>query len=294
MSESFFIKKTAFNDNGTLSQRAKNSFIVGPGELNGPAGVSRNSDLRIYGFGALKWGEGVNQNLIRLLENNACPEKVLGDYNPFHTPTTDPLELWYDYNPAIHLKLPKDEKDLGRGNGITLPVIGQPWFNVDNELLYIYTSSGWSILGDRTAMPEPSVTQQGWNYLGELLMEVEMGGDSGTIIKELTQDCGAGISLLGDNYSTYSAMPINTMAFKFSVNSYTKCNNNTLPINLSVIPHTNGQGSQSGTFYPDSTPDVAVRKESYQLQLDWSGAAGCTGAKSWIIGVHVLLDGYNV
>lgn len=145
MAETFLIKKTAFSDKGTTAERASNSFVIGPGELNGPGGSTRNSDLKLYGYGAPKWGEGINQNIYRILENNACPQKELGDYNP--------RTGLYDYDPSVDPLLPKDEFDLGIGNGITYPVVGQNWFNTTNELMYTYTlTNGWSSAGEGTTL----------------------------------------------------------------------------------------------------------------------------------------------
>ncbi len=129
MAETFFIKKTAFDDtSNNISERESNSFIIGPGELNGPGGISRKSDLRLYGSGSAKWGEGVDQNIFRLLENHACPRKVVGDPG-------------YDVNNPK----PKDEGDLGIGNGITVPVVGQPWFDTSSNKLFVYKVTGvWS------------------------------------------------------------------------------------------------------------------------------------------------------
>lgn len=160
MSETFLIKTTAFNDNGPIDDREAKSFVIGPGELNGPAGVARDTDLKLYGFGAPKWGEGINQNILRILENNACPAKELNDYNP----STGN----FDYNPAIDPLLPKDENDLGLGNGITVAFIGQNWFNLSNNLMYTYSYNG-----------SPSVL--GWNSAGEgatFFGDVNMGGNS--------------------------------------------------------------------------------------------------------------------
>lgn len=127
MSETFYIKKTAFDDNiFDLSTRESNSFIIGPGELNGPGGLNRDSDLELYGFGSIKWGEGVNQNLYRMLENFACPAKFAG------SPPVQVIPL-----------APADESDLGVGNGITNPVIGQLWYNTTNTTLYNYELTGW-------------------------------------------------------------------------------------------------------------------------------------------------------
>ena len=149
MSETFYIKKTAFDDNNfDLIQRDADSFIIGPGELNGPAGLARDSDLELYGFGSLKWGEGVDQNQYRLMESNACPAKVDGDF----LVGTDDAETYIPGNPgngsfltagSPALIVPKDERDLGIGNGITKPLIGQLWYNTSDSILYNYELSGW-------------------------------------------------------------------------------------------------------------------------------------------------------
>jgi len=137
MSETFLIKTTSFDIGGTIDERDANSFIIGPGELNGPGAPPerRNSDLKLYGFGALKWGEGVNQNVFRLLGNNSCPAKEIGDYNPATGNN--------DYDPGFDPLLPKDENDLGTGNGITIPIVGQNWFNTDDNATYVYLATGW-------------------------------------------------------------------------------------------------------------------------------------------------------
>jgi len=138
MSETFLIKNTRFDSSGSLEDKALKSFIIGPGELNGPGGQAKSSELRLYGLGSLKWGEGVNQNLLRLLENNACPAKEPGDYNP--------ASDLFDYNPLTMPILPKDERDLGVGNGITAPIVGQSWFNTDVELRYTFTGAKWKTI----------------------------------------------------------------------------------------------------------------------------------------------------
>ena len=144
MSETFYIKKTAFDDNNfDLTQRELDSFIIGPGELNGPAGLARDSDLELYGFGSLKWGEGVDQNQYRLMESSACPAKVDGDF----LVGTDDADgfvpgtgSFVTGSPAIIV--PKDERDLGIGNGITAPLIGQIWYNTTDNILYNNELSG--------------------------------------------------------------------------------------------------------------------------------------------------------
>lgn len=152
MSETFYIKKTAFDDNNfDLTQREADSFIIGPGELNGPGGLAQDSDLELYGFGAIKWGEGVNQNQYRLMESHACPEKVDGD---FLVGVDDP-DTYVPGNPGNGSFLsntgspqngavPKDMYDLGIGNGITESLIGQLWYNTTQGVLYNFEPAGWT------------------------------------------------------------------------------------------------------------------------------------------------------
>ena len=144
MSETFYIKKTAFDDNNfDLTQRETDSFIIGPGELNGPAGLARDSDLELYGFGSLKWGEGVDQNQYRLMESSACLAKVTGDFL-VGTDTADGFEPGTgSFDTGTDPITPKDERDLGIGNGITEPLIGQIWYNTFDKILYNYELTGW-------------------------------------------------------------------------------------------------------------------------------------------------------
>ncbi len=106
-------------------------FQIPPGTLNGPKGITANTDLRLYGEGSVEWGEGINENFYRLLENFACPPKP-----------SDP-------------NVPQDETDLGPGLGINNPVRGQLWFNTDVNLLYVYTGSQWLPAGGVISGPTP-------------------------------------------------------------------------------------------------------------------------------------------
>ena len=106
-------------------------FQIPPGTLNGPKGLTANTDLRLYGEGSVEWGEGINENFYRLLENFACPPKP-----------SDP-------------NVPQDETDLGPGLGINNPVRGQLWFNTDVNLLYVYTGSQWLPAGGVISGPTP-------------------------------------------------------------------------------------------------------------------------------------------
>lgn len=104
------------NTDGSLTLTLK------PGALNGPGGAQRDTDMRLYGMGALMWGEGVDENILRLTENFACDEKTS--------------------NPGV----PKDEGDFPAmivGLGINNPITGQTWYNKTDETLYVYTGAVW-------------------------------------------------------------------------------------------------------------------------------------------------------
>lgn len=155
MATVFSVKNTA----GTLN------ITLQPGQLNGPGGAVRTTDQRLYGLGALLWGEGVNTNILRLTENFACPQKELGDNLPAYLGGTGPFPNT-DYDPAIHPAAPKDEFDLGVGVGfgITTPLNGQSWFNTDSCRLVVFDEKedAWvSSGGVSTKASQPTVNQEG-------------------------------------------------------------------------------------------------------------------------------------
>ena len=114
------------NTDGTLS------LVMEPGSLNGPGSGTRDSDLRLYGMGTLLWGEGVNENILRISENWACDEKA-------GTPGT-----------------PQDEIDLGPGRGITTPLEGQTWWNKTIKQMYAYDGAAWKTISALYVSNDPT------------------------------------------------------------------------------------------------------------------------------------------
>lgn len=53
------------------SDPLRTGFSIVPGGLDGPGGIESHTSLRLYGRGALEWGESVDENLVRLNENFA-------------------------------------------------------------------------------------------------------------------------------------------------------------------------------------------------------------------------------
>lgn len=164
------------NTDGTLS------LVMEPGSLNGPGSGTRDSDLRLYGSGALLWGEGVNENLLRIAESWACEEK--------------------GGSPGV----PQDETDLGPGRGITTPLIGQPWYNKTTEELFIYNGTVWaksSSVGAGVTPPIPAVVGDLWydtsgtaNPCGTDQMVVYNGAIWVSVAVDYLSLCGG--TMLGD------------------------------------------------------------------------------------------------
>ncbi|MGI0076023.1 MAG: hypothetical protein ACREAU_01285 [Nitrosopumilaceae archaeon] len=89
-----------------------------PGVSNGPGSAQQTSDLKLFGLGTQRWGEGFDENFVRLIENFACPQKPSG--------------------------FPKDSTDLGVGNGINNPLPGQIWFNTTDSTLRVFDGVVWN------------------------------------------------------------------------------------------------------------------------------------------------------
>ena len=113
------------NTDGSLS------LTMPPGSLNGPGSGTRDSDLRLYGMGTLLWGEGVNENILRISENWACEEKAA-------SPGT-----------------PQDETDIGPGKGITTPLIGQAWYNKTTGQPHFYNGTAWRAMNGLYVADDP-------------------------------------------------------------------------------------------------------------------------------------------
>jgi len=149
------------------STDGSSNITLKPGALNGPGGSQRNSDLRLYGMGALQWGEGVDENVYRLMESFSCREKELGDHNPT---TGNP-----DYDPVTDPVLPKDDFDLGPGLGISVPLNGQSWYNDTRKLMYVYDSdiSEWKTLSGTFVNNDAPLNPQ----LGDIWYDTSGTGD---------------------------------------------------------------------------------------------------------------------
>lgn len=146
-----------------------------PGATNGRFSAHRDTDLRLYGEGVVHWGEGLDENFYRLLENFACPAKVTGDTLPEYMGGAGENS---DYNVNTHGPAPKSWHDLNDRNlGVNTPITGQLWYNTSSKVFYVYhenrdpkwVSLGGVAVGD-TAPQNPQIGDLWFNTVIPQLM----------------------------------------------------------------------------------------------------------------------------
>ena len=140
------------------------------------------TDLTLIGKGYAGFGEKLNENLVKLLENfnntTAPSNKVQG-------------QMWYDKtNNQINVYTGSKWKPVGSTtNSATAPtnsVLGDMWFDTTNTQLYVYTGSAWTLIGP-TTVAGSGVTQ----FTSEILED--NAGVNKSILKMVANDTVVGI-----------------------------------------------------------------------------------------------------
>jgi hypothetical protein len=134
----------------TLTDPLKLGFQIQPGAFDGPGGTNSNTSLRLYGRGALEWGESVDENLVRLTETfagatpplNPLPGQLWARIKYYvHDTSRSSSAGWYVFDPN------DKEWSLLNGSGIvptsqpTDPVIGSYYFDVIQDKLFRWDSA---------------------------------------------------------------------------------------------------------------------------------------------------------
>jgi len=164
------------------------------------------TDLTLFGKGYAGFGERLNENFIKVLENfnntTAPANKIQG-------------QLWFDQtNKQINVYTGAKWKPVGSTtNSATSPanaVQGDLWFDTANNQLYVYTGSAWTLIGP-TTIAGSGVTQ----VVTETVQD--NGGVFRSILKLVTQDTVVGvISNLAFTPSTTEANAVALTAAGFS------------------------------------------------------------------------------
>ncbi len=127
-----------------FSDPLRGGFTINPGGFNGPGGTSSASNLRLYGRGALEWGEAVDEDLLRIAENlNGATPPPFGVGGQlwlrtkfYRRDTNGPIVYWYRLdpdNPAVWQTAPTDflvNGGAGSATSNTAPAasIGAYWY----------------------------------------------------------------------------------------------------------------------------------------------------------------------
>lgn len=126
-------------------------FSIPPGGFNGPGGSVSSSTLRLYGRGALEWGESVDENMLRLAENFAGATAPLSPVSGqlwfstkfyYHNSAVAQPGGWYRYDPT---SVAANKWSLLNGTGIVdtvqppSPTIGSYYFS--GGVLYRYDTA---------------------------------------------------------------------------------------------------------------------------------------------------------
>ena len=140
------------------------------------------TDLTLIGKGYAGFGEKLNENLVKMLENfnntSAPNNKIQG-------------QLWFDQaNKRINVWTGDKWKPAGGpSNSASAPtnaVQGDLWFDTSNTQLYVYTGTAWTLIGP-TTVAGSGVTQ----VLTEVLQD--NAGVNRSILKLVTNDVVVGV-----------------------------------------------------------------------------------------------------
>jgi hypothetical protein len=141
-----------------------------------------STDLTLIGKGYAGFGEKLNENLVKLLENfnntSAPSNKVQG-------------QLWFDQtNKRVNVWTGDKWKPAGGPtNSTSAPanaVLGDLWFDTSNTQLYVYTGTAWTLIGP-TTVAGSGVTQ----FTSEVVED--NAGVNKSILKMVTNDTVVGI-----------------------------------------------------------------------------------------------------
>ena len=140
------------------------------------------TDLTLIGKGYAGFGERLNENLVKLLEN----------FNNTTTPSNKIQgQLWYDKtNNQLNVYTGSKFKPVGSPTPSTTQptnaVLGDEWFDTTNNQYYIYNGTAWTLIGPST------VAGSGVTQFTSEVVDDNTGVDK-SILKMITNDVVVGV-----------------------------------------------------------------------------------------------------
>ena len=140
------------------------------------------TDLALFGKGYAGFGERLNENVVKLLENFA---------NTSAPANKQKGQLWYDtLNNQIKVWNGSKFKPVGSStNASTSPTnanTGDFWFDTNNSQFYVYNGTAWTLIGP-TTVAGSGVTQASAQVVADDV------GVNKSILKFITNDAVVGI-----------------------------------------------------------------------------------------------------
>jgi len=200
------------------------------------------TDLALFGKGYAGFGEKLNENFVKLLENfnntSAPTNKIKG-------------QLWYDQNNnQLNVYTGLKFKPVGSStNGTTQPtnaVLGDTWFDTGNKQLYVYNGTTWTLIGP-TSVAGSGVTQ---------------------MITEVVQDD------TGVNKSVIKAVTNDTVVFVISETQFTPSSTETNAAALIAAGF--------ATVFKGITPSSSISDNRFQGTVDDSDKLGGIAAANYL------------
>lgn len=136
----------------TLTDPLMSGFTIQPGAFDGPGGSRAHTTLRLYGRGALEWGEAVDEDLVRLAETFAGSTPPL---NPipgqlwmrvryyWHDTSATPTTGWWFYDPRVGQRAWQRLNGTGTisDSPSSNPTIGSYYVDTTTNILYRWDSA---------------------------------------------------------------------------------------------------------------------------------------------------------
>lgn len=134
----------------TLTDPLRQGFVIAPGGFDGPGGAQSHSSLRLYGRGAVEWGEAVDEDLLRLAETfsgSTAPRSPISGQLWFqvqyywHDSSLGDYAGWWRYDPAAKTWGKLNNTGIVAAVPDTVPAIGNYYFDNVKKILYRWDSA---------------------------------------------------------------------------------------------------------------------------------------------------------
>jgi len=214
--------------------------------------VDNTTSLQLFGKSYSGFGEGLNENLVKLLENSASSSAP-----------TAPLdgELWFDTS-TLQLKVYDGTSFKPTGGAKsqsaqpTSPSAGDIWHDTDDDQVYIYTGSAWVLVGP--------VYTKGQTLSGWKIESINDSGGNAKVISSMYVANTRTAILSKESFTPQVAITgFSTIGAGFNLNStlgatFSGSTTTTSNVNISGTSNTSASVIAGGNFMRKDTAQTTV------------------------------------